>query len=247
MFLVTSNSKPKRKLKQRVHGNVKLIRANEAGRPMDKFDYLSKNTATQVAMSKRMETRAMQVLLGICSGIAADQQINDAEIKYLSRWLKDNEIICDKWPASAIHYKIEQILQDGIITQDERNQTLEILKELTQNNFQNTGLATADSPVMPIDKHAIVLFDYKSYCFTGEFLYGTRAICERAVLKRNAIVKNTVTRKLDFLVIGSMCSPHWINETYGHKISNAMEIRKNQSTPIIISEQQWTDGLINQS
>lgn len=211
---------------------------------MNNQDFLNMSYSARSAISKNIDNKSMQVLLGICSGIIADQQLNDVEIHYLQTWLRDHETICDKWPASGIHYKIEQILQDGIITAEERQQTLSLLQEITGNYFMETGAAMPESPALPIEKDPKIEFVNKSFCFTGEFLFGTRATCERAVLKLGAMPLDRVTKKLDFLVIGAYCSPAWSNETYGRKIEKAIETRQTIGRPYIISEKQWTETLI---
>lgn len=201
--------------------------------------------AAKAAIQKNIDTKSMQLLLGICSGLIADKQLNDTEIHYLRSWLRDHETICDKWPASGIHYKIEQILADGIITLEERQQTLELLQEITGNYFSETGAAIPEAPILPTDTDVIIEFINKTFCFTGEFIYGTRAYCERSILKLGATAVDNVSRKLDYLVIGANVSPAWVNETYGRKIEKAIETRTKLGKPFIVSEKQWAEVLVN--
>jgi NAD-dependent DNA ligase len=203
------------------------------------------NRAINRSVQHRIDTRAMQTLLGICSGMAADQAINDKEIAYLQTWLADHQSIRDQWPASAIHCRIQDIVADGIITAEERDDLLIKLQELTGNFFNDTGSATVEGPAMPLDDDPSIFFRNMSYCFTGEFMYGTRAACERAVLKLGAMPQDRVTKKLNYLVIGSRCSPAWIGETYGHKIELAVRYRDEGLELSIVSERQWTLALVD--
>lgn len=200
--------------------------------------------AASKAIEQRVNTRAIQTLLGICTGIVADETINDKEISFIQTWLEEHQGICDQWPASAIYYKIKDILADGVITNDERASLMARLQQLTGNFFADTGAAAVEGPALPIDDDPSIFFRNTSFCFTGEFMYGTRASCERAILKLGSTPADTVTKKIDYLVIGSMVSPDWCNETYGRKIELAMKY-KNDGVPItIISERQWSDALI---
>ncbi len=201
--------------------------------------------ATFKAIQQRIETRSIQTLLGICTGIIADENIQDKEITFLKTWLLEHEEICNKWPASAIHFKISEILSDGIITTDERSSLLQLLQQLTGNYFSETGAAVAEGPALPLDDDPSIFFNNMTFCFTGEFLHGTRAACERAVLKHGAMPLDNVSKKLDYLVIGSMISPAWQNETFGKKIQKAVEYRDRGVEICIISEQQWADALID--
>ena len=82
-----------------------------------------------------------------------------------------------------------------------------------------------------------------TFCFTGQFFYGTRAACERVVLKLGAMAVDGVSKKLDFLVVGSGISEHWANMSYGRKIEAAMKLRGAGDRPIIVSEPRWTEAL----
>lgn len=203
------------------------------------------NQAAIRANQNRNDCKSIQLLLGICTGIAADKNINDQEISYLQTWITEHNHLQDQWPVCAIHYKIKEIMADGIISDDERIELLERLQELTGNYFSETGASATEGPTLPIDDDPSIFFRDMSYCFTGEFLYGTRAACERAILKLGAMPQNGVTKKLNYLVIGSRCNPDWINETYGRKIEQAMNYKAEGIELIIVSERQWTAALID--
>lgn len=188
-------------------------------------------------------TKAAQTLLGICAGIVADGQINDMEIHFLRTWLKENEELINEWPGNVIAGRVEAALADGVITSDERSDLLETLQEMSGNYFATTGAAAPDSPFAQLDDDPSIFFESMSYCFTGKFVFGTRAACERAVLKRGAMPLDKVSKKLDYLVIGAIVSPDWANTTYGRKIETAVKYRDEFGMPCIISEQQWTDAL----
>jgi hypothetical protein len=47
-------------------------------------------------------------------------------------------------------------------------------------------------------------------------------------------------------VIGTLASPDWITSSYGRKIEQAVTYRNDHGRPVIISEQQWLEGLESQ-
>lgn len=200
--------------------------------------------ATAKAMQQRALTKAAQTLLGICSGISADGQINDREIIFLRSWLTENAEAASVWPGSAIARRIDEILADGIITQDERDSLLDSLRQLSGNHFTETGSSTPAAPALPIDDDPTIHFQNMTFCFTGNFHFGTRAACERAVLKLEGMPVDTVTGKLNYLVIGSVVSEHWVNSTYGRKIELALERQQRYGQPAIISEAQWAEAIV---
>ena len=159
------------------------------------------------AIRNRQLAKAAQTLIGICIGIAADGAVHEREVLFLSTWLADNPDVTHEWPGSELARRVKDILADGIITPDERADLLETLQQLTGNFFSETGAAAPEGPVLPIDDDPCIIFGNRCFCFTGRFLYGTRAACERAVLRLGGMAVDTVSRKLDYLVIGTLIEP----------------------------------------
>lgn len=205
--------------------------------------YEGNDTAALRSIAHHQFTKSMQNLLGICAGIAADNKINDQEIYFLGTWLAEYPEVTKVWPGYLIADRIRETLKDGIITQEERNDILETITQLTSTPFTNTGPATPESPTLPLDDDPSIFFKNMSYCFTGRFLYGTRAKCERAVLSLGAMPVDNVSRKLNYLVIGTLIEPSWVNTTYGNKIINAVKHRDAGVEICIVSEKQWTDAI----
>ena len=207
--------------------------------------------STQIAIDKsnqlRNFTKCMQVLVGICSGIVADNVISPSEMGFLRQWLSEHADLATAWPANVIARRIEEILADGIVTKDEHDNLLDTLKQLTGNFFEETGAAQQAGTTLPIDSVDEILLTGVSVCFTGEFIYGTRSACERAMIRIGAAVSQGVNKKLDYLVIGALASPDWANQTYGRKIEKAVAYRSSEGRPLIISEHQWTAALTSKN
>ncbi len=195
------------------------------------------------SMQQRALTKAAQTLLGICAGISADGHISDQEITFLRTWLAENADVAAVWPGSALVRRIDEILADGIITQDERDSLFSSLQQLSGTHFAETGSSTPEAPAVPIDDDPSIFFRNMTFCFTGNFHYGTRANCERAVLKLEAMPVDNVTGKLDYLVVGAIIEESWANTTYGRKIEKALERRQRYGQPAIVSESQWVKAM----
>ena len=207
--------------------------------------YEGVNAAARICLAKRELTKAAQVLNGICAGIAADNHINDQEIHFLKTWLLDNDEIASVWPGYILADRVRSILADGIITEDERQDFVSTLKELSGNRFTDTGAAQADSPALPCDELPSIFFRNMTFCFTGGFLYGTRSDRERIVSSLGGKPLKQVTKKLHYLIIGTFIEPSWANTTYGRKIETAVLHRDSGSGLCIASEYYWTLALKN--
>jgi NAD-dependent DNA ligase len=195
------------------------------------------------AMRARSLSKAASTLLGICTGIVSDGLVNDLEIHYLQMWLAEHQDACSVWPGNMIARRIEEILSDGVITPDERTSLLNCLTNISGNHFAETGSSTTEAASIPFDDEPHIIFQNRTFCFTGDFYFGTRAACERIVLKLEAMPIDRVTKKLDYLVVGAIGSPNWSQASYGRKIETAIKWQEDIGQPAIISEKHWTAAI----
>lgn len=180
--------------------------------------------AKRVVLDQRRITKSLNTLMGIVSGIVCDGNLHDGEIHFLSTWLKENEDISSIYPANVISRRVSEVLQDGVITADEKEHLLKELSVLSGNDFSNTGSALPEHIHSVFDDDPHIIFEGNLFVLTGEFLYGTRPACELAVQKRGGTTKSYVTKKTNYLVVGSMASPDWIVANFGRKIQEAAEM-----------------------
>ena len=94
----------------------------------------------------------------------------------------------------------------------------------------------------PFDDPApAITFAGKSFMFTGKLDFGTRKSCQTAMTERggSAPSQKSISREIDYLVIGAGGSTHWKRGSYGNKIEAAIISRREHGTPAIISETDW--------
>jgi hypothetical protein len=190
----------------------------------------------------RLLKRSCESLLGIASGLIADGDLNDKEIVFLSTWLADHPELSDTWPGEIVCARVRSVLADGVVSSEERDHLKTTLEELVGGSFAGEGAVPAGSTSLPIDRDVFVSLPEKSFCFTGQFLFGTRAQCERTVVENGGLIV-AVSKKLDFLVVGELASKDWKYSAHGRKIEAAVEARKSGGKIKIISEAQWLDAL----
>lgn len=199
--------------------------------------------AAQRSIAHRQFVKSAQVLSGIITGIVADGQLHDMEVQLLSAWISSNPDVTQSWPGSAIAQHIAEVLQDGVITPDERSHLLETLQQMVGSDFSETGSATAEVAALPFDSDMPHALQASRVCLTGEFLYGTRNACEKLALKVGCIPVAAVSKKLHYLVVGTNVSPQWANTSYGLKIMRAMELRQEGHPIVIVREKDWLDAI----
>lgn len=82
-------------------------------------------------LSREIDSSArIYELNGIIEGIICDDEINEKEVSNLREWMCVNgAFIRDHKPSKIICEKIDQILEDGIVTQKEQELLLDMLKK----------------------------------------------------------------------------------------------------------------------
>ncbi len=182
-------------------------------------------------------------LLGLLMGMAADNRLTDLEFQALRQWLADNPQVADTWPANQLIKRIEAIMADGVLDEEERSDLLETLKQFSGQRFDETG--SADGAVAEVFSDAVdgIELAGKVVCFTGKFVSGTRSACESLAKSRGGIVSKTVTKKLDLLVLGTIASRDWRFTSHGRKIEQALNYRSEGSEILILSERGWLKAI----
>ena len=184
--------------------------------------------------AQRMKDAYVNEFNGLCLGVIADGAVNKSEADFLTTWLESRIAMIDD-PLVIHVYKTLQAVQQHGLTPEYEAQLLDLL----------TGYTGATSPeartnkptTLPLDNPPPELeFADRHYVFTGTFDFGKRADCEGAAKSLGAKTGKDVRLTTDYLVIGNHATESWAHESYGRKISKAMEFREKYRRPAIISE-----------
>jgi len=190
----------------------------------------------------RRVSRAIDELIGFLRGIAADNVVSAGEVLALGEWTLKNREAADVWPVNVLVARLNRIVADGVIDDEEREDlrmlVAEILGEQARQPF------TSASTELPLTRPAPdVIFDQNEFVLTGSFLYGPRRVCEKEILVRGGTCADAVRLRTSYLVIGSLASEDWIHTTHGRKIEKAVDYSKRYPLAII-SEQHWESFLL---
>jgi hypothetical protein len=183
------------------------------------------------------EIKAINTLYGLIMGITADRTVTDDEIIFLKLWLDNNANYLNNFPLNIIKRRVDEILIDGVITQDERENLYDILTELQGNDFHDSGMAGGFSNGIFMEDPNFLHINNSHFCLTGEFISGPRSRCEQTLSKFGGIISQSVTKKLDFLIVGTMGSRDWIAAGHGRKIEKALHYKQQGHQITIMSEE----------
>lgn len=186
--------------------------------------------------------RSLGGLLGIATGLLADEQLADVEIQFLNDWLKANDAVVSTWPGDVIYNRVKEVLADGVITEDERAHLVETLRQLVGGTLSQLAESTHVTQLLPCETPTIT-FAGSSFCLTGDFVFAPKAKCEEQIEKRGGEVKSSISKKLTYLVVGGLGSKEWKHGSFGTKIEKAMELKKAGAPICIVHEDHWAKAL----
>jgi NAD-dependent DNA ligase len=176
---------------------------------------------------------------GLLIGISADNKVNDLEISKVIEWLLENPGVKNEWPVNIVAEQLHKILADGIATQDEREHFLNVIKQITGIRFEESGVAYGMATEFFEDNITDLNHNNSAICFTGTFVTGTRSTVQKTAKNKGAVIKENVTKNLDYLVIGTLASRDWRFTSHGRKIEKALALKKSGCKITIINERTW--------
>ena len=193
----------------------------------------------------RIEDRVIDELIGLSHGVVLDGVVNKAEVEGLHKWLVANKELVDNDIINNLFLRVETILKDDDVDEDEAKELLEILIKYSGSDFEIGELLKPTT--LPLDNpQPEITFKDKVFCFTGTFIFGTRKECLLSIKEKGAIGINYISGDLDYLIIGSYATDAWIHSTYGRKIEEAMNLKSSGCKLKITSEETFVKALDNE-
>jgi NAD-dependent DNA ligase len=172
-----------------------------------------------------------------------DGEVSCPEVTLLVDWFDANPEAALSYPGNVLARRLERIMEDGVVDDEEREDLGELLAELTGASHGRIIGANA-ATTLPIDHpQPELVFDGSLWVFTGKMAFGPRELCEQEVRVRGARCAATVTQSTDYLVIGTIGSRDWYHTTHGRKIEQAVDMRERGIPIAIISEDHWAAAL----
>ena len=165
---------------------------------------------------KSIDDRQIDTLIRISKGLVADGKVDQSEAEFLLSWLIQARQNTDNPVIKNLLNKVDSILEDGVLDPDESAELLCILHKINGEPSEIGELAKTTS--LPIN-HPLPSVTFKGieFLFTGTCAYGTRKQCQAAIESLGGVNAKGVTKKLDYLVLGTYVTDSWVHESYGRR------------------------------
>ena len=187
---------------------------------------------------KSIDDRQIDTLIGLSRGILADGKVSQAEAEVLLNWLVQNRQSTENPIILNLLDRVSAMLEDGVLHPEESQELFQLLGKITGEPSELGELAKSTS--LPLDDPAPkVSFEGSVFLFTGTCAYGTRRECQEVIESLGGVNASSVTKTLDYLVLGTYVTDSWVHETFGRKIEKALNYREDGIPLAIISEEHW--------
>jgi len=194
-------------------------------------------------------TGDLQVLQGIIHGILADNIITENEVRSLNQWITSNNQLSGTFPYDELSSLLNNILADNKITTEE----IKILKAFFSDFIPNndTTINIAELQKIKNEMHIggicamnpILEFNNRVFCFTGASERAKRNEIEEIIYSKGGKFSNNVSRNLNYLIVGNAGNPCWAFSCYGRKVEQAISLRKEGNSLLIINETDFWKAL----
>ncbi len=191
-------------------------------------------------------------LSGIIKGILADGIVHQSEVEFLLYWLEDNFNHSDIENESIefINYSLVKVMEDGVLDKEEAEEIESLFNDFLSGELaedflfedetdKNNSIVTAEFNSPFCSPAPSITFQDKVFCFSGDFNLGSRSYCENLIIKHGAKPSKSITKKVNYLIIGSNDSESWKYGSYGRKIEKAIEYRDKNTGIEIVSEEHF--------
>ena len=192
-------------------------------------------------------TADIQRLHALLAGIAADCEITEKELRGLSDWLSDHEHLKTCWPYEEVGNHVSRVLGDRNLDPGERQLLQNFFSEFVtisdNRTIVNPQVAQGQSIVGLCTICPDMAFDGKRFGFTGSSSKYTRNQFVEIVESLGGTVAGSISKKLDYLIIGADGNPCWAYACYGRKVEMAVALRREGARILLIHENDFHDAV----
>ena len=178
----------------------------------------------------------------LAKGVLADGVVNEPEADFIRQWVQAHPDAVEQWPVNVLQERLCRIYADGRVDETERD-LAELLSALVGGR---AGIIVGEDAAtdLPVDQPPPqFIWPGSIFVFTGQFAFGPRAECERYVARLGGVCEPSITKRTNYLVIGTFGSRDWVHTPFGRKIEKAVEYRNAGHSLAIVNEDHWASAL----
>lgn len=169
------------------------------------------------------KTQTFRELLLILKAASSDKVITIDEAQFILQWLSQHPTTEKDKSIIPIKHDLELAVKDGVIDADEQKSLLRQFRHLLD-------------PFEPRPKK-VILYD-KNFVLSGVFKNGgNKDHAANFIIANGGTVYETVSRKIDYVVVGDVDCDEYAMGNYGTKVKRALEIQGENYPIRVIKEE----------
>ena len=191
----------------------------------------------------RRTERDISEMLGLVKGLLCDGLVTDDEARLLRDWSQKHVDAHDYWAIGTINQRLQQVFADGRIDEVERADLADLLTSLVGGE---AGMIAGDdaSTALPLDQPPpTIVWGSSVFVLTGRFAFGPRRDCERQVENLGGRCETSITKRTNYVVIGTFGSRDWVHTSFGRKLEKAVKYRADGLPLSIVGEDHWARAI----
>jgi BRCA1 C Terminus (BRCT) domain len=205
-------------------------------------DDVQPNIGRILTSERRIATRNMDELIGMCRMVLADGHVDDMEANFLLNWIETHYHAKDVWPGNILYERLSHAMVQGHIDPGEESELLEVLGKVAGG--PPTGDQPSVSGAIPFDNPPPrIVYPNERFVLTGQFAYGPRKRVEEVIESRGGECTESVSKMCGYLIVGTFGSEEWLHSNFGTKIAKAVEMKSAGKPVRIVTEQHWAESL----
>ena len=191
------------------------------------------------------EGQAIEIrqLEGIFHGVLSDGVLDDKEVHAIEKWLREHNHLQGHFLFDGIAGLVDDVLEDGIITEEERKSLVKFMLDFTANIGEAAKEQLQSEPSSDTS-HSVystpnIRFNEQVFCLSGDFdCFESKGEVEDRIFSLGGTASKGVTKKVSYLVVGGAGSADWKFGKYGRKVEKALEYRA-KGIDIEVIEEAW--------
>lgn len=180
------------------------------------------------------------VCMGVLAGVTCDQNLRCEEVLALFAWLKARPYLSENFIYSEIMTVLDKVGGSLAVNDDIKIDLLNCIKKFINVDDYGLPLQVVKSDLgvfqnpdfyyLPIDFQQVV------FCFTGASERYLKSEWKDLIEQRSGVFTDSLTKKVNYLVICNKGNPHWAHMSYGRKFEQARKMQTDGHFVKILTE-----------
>lgn len=170
-------------------------------------------------------TADLQKLHGLLAAVGADGIITESELNGISEWLDNHNHLKKCWPYDEVQSLITSVMADGKIDAEEHKTLMRFFGEFVSMMDNKTIVNPAikeNSNVMGLCAVNPEIDFNGLFCLTGASAKYSRSEFKKVIAEKGGSTTDSVTKNVNYLVVGAEGNPNWAFACYGRKVETAV-------------------------